>query len=170
MITDIKKIKKISKEKLEKNFEFRSFLKMLEMDDEDLDEIVKEIAIEVSSQIDCKKCRNCCKGPAPTLSEEKIKHILNYLEISEQEFKNNYVNSDKTTPYEIVLHHPCPFFKKDECIIEKNKPKMCVDYPYLLKEGFRSRLLGVIDNYEICPIVFNVYEALKQQLWRNDFY
>ncbi len=36
------------------------------------------------------------------------------------------------------------------------------------KEEFASRLIGVINNYSICPIVFNVYEALKNK-YRSKF-
>jgi hypothetical protein len=33
----------------------------------------------------------------------------------------------------------------------------------LNKDEFVFRLMGVIGNYEICPIVFNVYEMLKRR-------
>ena len=33
---------------------------------------------------------------------------------------------------------------------------------------FRSRLYGVLANYEICPIVFNVFERLKDEVWHHD--
>jgi hypothetical protein len=26
-------------------------------------------------------------------------------------------------------------------------------------------LIGVVENYDVCPIVFNVYEQLKAELW-----
>ena len=29
--------------------------------------------------------------------------------------------------------------------------------------------MGVIQNYSICPIVFNVYEQLKKELWHRDW-
>jgi len=28
-------------------------------------------------------------------------------------------------------------------------------------------LIDVIENTSICPIVFNVYEALKEEVWNN---
>lgn len=30
--------------------------------------------------------------------------------------------------------------------------------------------MGVIGNCSICPIVFNVYERLKGELWHDDTY
>jgi len=28
-------------------------------------------------------------------------------------------------------------------------------------------LIGVVQNYDVCPIVFNVYEQLKAELWHD---
>ncbi len=30
--------------------------------------------------------------------------------------------------------------------------------------------MSVIENYSICPIVFNVYERLKTEIWRKLMY
>ena len=49
------------------------------------------------------------------------------------------------------------------------RPKDCVSYPYLLKKDFTSRLMGVIGNCSVCPIVFNVYELLKDEVWHKHF-
>jgi len=45
------------------------------------------------------------------------------------------------------------------------RPRACRSYPHLHKDHFRSRLIGVSGNYSIRPIVFNVYERLKADLW-----
>jgi hypothetical protein len=35
---------------------------------------------------------------------------------------------------------------------------------------FVFRLIGVVENYAVCPIVFNVHEHLKVELWyEGDF-
>ncbi|MFO8019271.1 MAG: hypothetical protein R6U96_11590 [Promethearchaeia archaeon] len=65
----------------------------------------------------------------------------------------------------IFKERPCPFLKDNRCQIHEVCPKECRAYPYLHKSGFTCRLLGVVENYSICPIVFNVYEALKRELW-----
>jgi hypothetical protein len=59
--TDIKKIKKISKKKEDENWEFRSFLKGYDTDVEELDSIVQRLYYQVSAEIDCTACANCCK-------------------------------------------------------------------------------------------------------------
>ncbi len=35
------------------------------------------------------------------------------------------------------------------------------------RNDFVSRLINVINNISICPIVFNVYESLKEEIWNN---
>ena len=59
---------------------------------------------------------------------------------------------------------PCQFLKDKNCTIYELRPEECHAYPYLHKDDFTSRLFGVIENYEICPIVYNVYELLKLKL------
>ena len=62
---------------------------------------------------------------------------------------------------------PCPFLENNICSQYKYRPKDCRSYPHLHKEDFVFRLIGVIDNYSICPIVFNVYELLKERIWED---
>ena len=38
-----------------------------------------------------------------------------------------------------------------------------------IKKNFTSRLMGVIGNCSVCPIVFNVYELLKGEIWYKLF-
>lgn len=47
--------------------------------------------------------------------------------------------------------------------------KDCVSYPYLLKKNFTSRLMVVIGDCSVCPIVFNVYKLLKDEVWHKHF-
>ena len=63
---------------------------------------------------------------------------------------------------------PCPFLVDDLCTNYDARPQVCRSFPHLHKKDFRSRLYGVIFNYELCPIVYNVYEQLKEELWTAD--
>lgn len=169
MEINLVRIKALAKERGDENYAFRSFLKGLDVSDKKLDSIVREITQRVSAQIDCGTCRNCCKGPTPTVSKEEILNMTEHLKIPQQEFEERYISfNDREAA--CMLKSPCPFFQKNSCLVEDVKPQMCRTYPYLLKEDFRFRLLGVIDNYEVCPIVFNVYEELKRKLWHDDIY
>lgn len=69
---DLEKIKIIGKQKEDENWRFRSYLKGLDIEEEELDKIVHEINNNVTSQIDCTKCANCCKVVYPILDEEDV--------------------------------------------------------------------------------------------------
>jgi Fe-S-cluster containining protein len=64
---------------------------------------------------------------------------------------------------------PCPFLADNQCTNYAYRPENCRSYPHLHKKDFVSRLFGVIDNYEICPIVFHVVEQLKIELGFHDW-
>ncbi|GAI19918.1 unnamed protein product, partial [marine sediment metagenome] len=52
METDLSKIRKLSKEKEDENWEFRSFLKGCDIAEEKIDSIVHKLYQKVSSEID----------------------------------------------------------------------------------------------------------------------
>ena len=61
MEIDLKHIEEMAEERADHNWEFRTFLKQFDIGVKELDAIVHQINEEVSSQIDCTKCANCCK-------------------------------------------------------------------------------------------------------------
>ena len=167
--TDLEKIKLIGKQEEEKNWKFRSYLKGMNIEEEDLDKIVHEINKEVTSQIDCTKCANCCKVFDPILDEEDVVKFSSGLNMNVDELKATYlIESMEEMDCYGFNKVPCPFLKENICINYANRPKVCESYPHLNNEEFLSRLMEVVQNYSICPIVFNLYEQLKKELWRRD--
>ena len=65
--TDLKKIKEVVEKKEDENWEFRSFLKGYDIEIDELDSIVHRLFEEVSRQIDCTSCGNCCREISPVL-------------------------------------------------------------------------------------------------------
>ena len=47
------------------------------------------------------------------------------------------------------------------------RPDDCRSFPHLHKEEFVFRLIQAVENCWICPIVFNVFERLKIELWHE---
>ncbi len=164
METDLKKIKHFGERRRRENFAFRAFLKNLDISTKKLDTLVCTIFHEVSSQIDCKKCANCCKQMKIILTNQDIRRLADGLDLQLKSFKNQYtsLSEDKSEIYFSKI--PCPLLKDNLCSKYKFRPTDCRSFPHLEKRIFVSRLWDVVDNYSICPIVFNVYEILKNNL------
>ena len=161
METDLIKIQNISKEREDENWNFRTFLKAYDI--KDLDSIVHELFKQVSEVMDCTSCGNCCKVMQPILKKKDIKKMAKSLNFTPNQFITKY--AIKGEDGESKLNQlPCPFLKDNKCTQYDSRPVVCASYPHLHKEDFVFRLIGVVDNYSICPIVFNVYEALKSRL------
>jgi putative addiction module killer protein len=94
----------------------------------------------------------------PILKKKDIDKLSVSLNITPDKFKAKYVNKDGNGK-SIINQLPCPFLKDNKCTQYDSRPVDCASYPHLHKKDFVFRLIGVVNNYEICPIVFNVYEA-----------
>jgi Fe-S-cluster containining protein len=168
--TNLETINLIGQQKEKENWKFRSYLKNLDIRTNQLDKIVHKINDEVTSQIDCTKCANCCKVNYPVLDEKDIAKFSSSQNGSIREFKSAYLLISKEEKGKYNFNSmPCPFLKDNKCTNYTNRPKDCESYPHLYKDKFITRLMGVIEYYPICPIVFNVYERLKKDLWRKDW-
>ncbi len=167
--TDLKRIEQLAEENEDENWAFRSFLKQLDISPKELDAIVHQINDEVSAQIDCTACGNCCQRIKPVLDMPDITEFVTGLNISVSELQENHL---KRHPEKGARYHfnalPCPFLKDNRCTNYAYRPQDCRSYPHLHKDDFLSRLMSIIGNYSICPIVFNVYERLKEELWDDD--
>ena len=158
MITDLNTIKHLGERNKNTNFRFRSYLKS--KDGDRLDRTVKELYQFYSAKIDCTKCDNCCTLLKPVIQDTDIKTLASITNKSILDFKSDYLETDEDGD----MHFkdlPCPFLVDKKCSVYNVRPEDCRSYPHLHKDEFLSRLFGVIDNYSICPIVFNVYEDLK---------
>ena len=166
METDISKIRKLSKKKDDENWEFRTFLKGC--DSKRLDSILHRLYREVSSEIDCRTCANCCREIQPVLDQKDAQKFSKGLGISFAQFKDRYLVKDDQSRKYRFNETPCPFLKGNICSQYAYRPKDCASYPHLHKKDFVFRLIGVVNNCSICPIVFNVYEYLKAEIWDID--
>jgi len=163
METDLNKIERIAELKRNENWEFRSFLKGYGLSVKALDSMVCELNDIVSAEIDCTLCANCCKKVSPVFQEADIQKLSKKLKLSKQEFQKRFLKKDLDG--DLVFNGlPCPFLKNNMCTQYLHRPENCKSYPHLHKKDFVFRLIGVLENYEICPIVFNVYELLKEKL------
>lgn len=161
---DLNTIKRNAKRREEENFDFRSYLKG--QDPDYIDQVVHELYERVVERVDCTKCGNCCIELETCFKKDEIDRLTDHLNVDKKEF---VIQSTKAAQYEgqenfCLKSKPCQFLADKKCTIYELRPEECKSYPYLHKKGFVSRLFGVIGNYGICPIVYNVYEELKDEL------
>ena len=161
VIKDLEEIKRISKRNEDRNGRFRSYLKM--QDDKEIDCLVKPIYQFIIKRINCLECGNCCRNLSPSIVNRDIKNLGLELGLTNNEIIEKYTVKDEFN--ELRLKEiPCAFLKGNECLIYQNRPEDCKSFPHIHKKGFTFRLIGMIENSMICPIVFNVFEELKIQL------
>lgn len=143
------------------NINFRSFLKG--MDDQMVDKIVQSLHKEVSRQVDCTLCGNCCSSLKPNISSYDIKILAALDGISPEEYVSGYCQEDEFEGT-FLKDTPCRYLEGKRCGIYESRPGQCQRFPYTGEKGFIFRLWGISGFYGICPIVFNIMEMLKDRL------
>ncbi len=162
IIRDLTLIANLATEREEENYDFRSFLKG--KDDKKVDAIVHRLNEDISAQIDCTQCGNCCRSLMITLEKADTTRLSKHLGITKEDFEKKFVEKSAEDQTNIFNKIPCHFLDENKCTVYEARPNDCREFPHLHKPGFTSRLFSVIDNYGRCPIVFNVFEALKKRL------
>jgi len=115
---------------------------------------------------DCIACSNCCKLIVPELSNEDAERISRLLGLSEQDFRRSYL--DNVDGEWVLNNKPCLFLTEQGCSIHDNRPEMCREYPFTDQDELACRLLNLIWNCEVCPVVFEIVERLKER-YRKEY-
>jgi Fe-S-cluster containining protein len=167
METDLETIARVSREKEDENGDFQLFLKHYDVPIEALDAIVHRVHRDVSSRIDCTRCANCCTYFSPIFNESDIRRMSKGMGITRPEFEERYLQKNGGERGYVVEQTPCPFLESSLCSHYEYRPEACASFPHLHKADFVFRLMDVVNNYPICPIVYNVVEILKDELWTD---
>ncbi|MBV5340897.1 MAG: YkgJ family cysteine cluster protein [Deltaproteobacteria bacterium] len=160
--TDIANIEKLAQQRDAENWDFRGFLKRSDFAVAKIDSVVNDLYRKVLVQIDCTRCANCCKVILPILNESDIARLARHLRLEATEFKSRFLMEDENGF--VFNTQPCPFLVKNRCTVYEHRPQDCRSYPHLHKKNFVFRVNQAFSNCSVCPIVFNVYEELKQIL------
>jgi uncharacterized protein len=143
----------------EENMRFRTFLK-INADYDKLDEQCLKLHNELFAGYDCCKCNNCCRTYSISLQENEVDLIAAFLGLTKQDFSKKYL-VHSVNGYEIKA--PCCFLGANgECAIQECKPAECKEFPHTNKPDRLESLLGVVSSAEVCPVVFEILERLKE--------
>ena len=147
---NIVKLAETAKQKRDENIAFRIYLESQNV--EEIDKIVHRLNDEVSAQIDCVECGNCCLNIRTSASEEVMLRFVKEEDIEKVKY---------------VWGFACKNLDGKKCTRYQDRYHECRDFPYLDTDNFINRVHGVVQNYEVCPIVYYVYEGLKTELgWK----
>ncbi|MDR1974403.1 MAG: YkgJ family cysteine cluster protein [Bacteroidales bacterium] len=160
--TDLGKIEALADIREDENIRFRTFLKG--KNSEDVDEIVHRLHSEITREIDCTQCGNCCIELNPEVHSDDIERYAKLDGISTEEYKNQFCEKDEFEDNICFKNRPCRYLKGKECSIYEIRPQNCRMYPYTQEDRFISRLWQMLSCYSMCPIVFNLMEELKDEM------
>ena len=159
-VTNLDKIKNLAAERENENDAFRVFLKS--SNTKTIDTLVHQLNDTIAPQIDCTACGNCCKSLMINVTKQEADNLAKHLETPVAELKQKYL--EESTEGQMVINKiPCHFLAGTKCSIYEHRFEGCREFPHLYKDNFTSRLFGTMMYYALCPIIFNVMEALKKE-------
>ena len=161
---DITRIEELARRKTDENWRFRRFLKESDLTVEAIDAIVHRLYKSVSQQIDCLTCANCCKMISPSLDSKDTKRLARSLDLTEDEFRSEYLKRNEEDGEYYFKDTPCRFLEGNNCTVYRSRPDLCRSYPHLDKPKFVFRTMQAVFNCSVCPIVYNLFEQLKDEL------
>ncbi len=126
-----------------------------------VDEAIHQLNNVISAKIDCTTCANCCKKLEPGLEDTEIEALAAQKNMPAYQFKQTYVAFDGEAQF--LKTKPCMFLNDCKCTIYTARPAACAGYPHLDGTDLKYKR-SLWSNYSVCPIVFNVIEALKTEL------
>jgi Fe-S-cluster containining protein len=162
--TNLARIKELAQQKEKENWDFRVHIKNCDVEEEEIDAIVHRLYAMVSSKIDCRACGNCCRELSAALEAPDIERMAEAEHLTPAEFERKYLEKTEDKGKYGIRQKPCPFLSGNVCRYYDIRPASCAEFPFLHKPDFTTRSIMVLWNLELCPIVYNVYELLKQEV------
>ena len=162
IVRDPERVRHLATEKRDENESLRRFLKGEGPPPQIVDRLFHRLRVEVSAEIDCTECANCCRQMSPVLRPGDIERLSRRLQVPNPQFRVSHLREEADGF--VFARTPCPLLDGNRCSCYRDRPDDCRSYPHLQKKHMTTRLFGVIDNASVCPIVFSVLERLKAEL------
>ena len=120
----------------------------------------------VWKNLDCLECANCCKAMTPTYTNEDMKRISSFLDISVDEMKQRWLKKEKGTGDWINKATPCQFLnlKTHKCSIYEVRPADCAGFPHLNKKKFVDYVHIHKQNVSECPATFKMISVMNEMI------
>ena len=161
MLTDLVEIRRLGEKKRHENLRFRKYLKSRAW----VERQFRQAAKEVTDQIDCRACAECCRVSEVQITDRDIAHLARFLGLSKPDFMAQYTSTGEGG--ELILKRTsstgCVFLSGNDCTVYEARPANCERFPHLLRGSgsIPSRMWQLADRATYCPIVYNWMEAAK---------
>lgn len=120
------------------------------------DTLVHALHDEVSDEINCLECANCCRSLGPAIYDKDIERMAKTLRLKPSQVVSEYLKVDEDGDY-VFKSMPCPFLMSDNyCSIYESRPKACREYPHTDRRNFEQIYKLTVKNAETCPIAYEV--------------
>ncbi|NLA23390.1 MAG: YkgJ family cysteine cluster protein [Bacteroidales bacterium] len=149
----------------QKKSDFKNLsVKLKKMNKRKLDDLVQNLHYYYFDKFDCLNCANCCRTLGPRLSSNDIDKMAKHLKMKSSAFSELYIRIDEDGDY-IFKSMPCPFLGDDNyCAVYESRPKACREYPHTNQRNFYQILNLSLKNTETCPIVFEIFTEIENQI------
>ena len=162
LITDPEEVWRLAREKGDENWAFRAWIKAeFGFDDPRLMPVVIRLAEEITAQIDCTACGNCCRQLGTALQPGDAPRLAQALGIDVATLTRTYLTADEMGEGQVLP--PCPWLEGNRCTVYDARPSTCREYPSLHND-IRASSLQRLGDASLCPVVYNLFEALKVEL------
>jgi Fe-S-cluster containining protein len=162
--TDIRRIEELTRRKGDEDRRYRCLLDRCGLTIEEVDAIVHKHYRDVSQQIECRECGNCCRVFRPLLQPEDVDRLAHHLSIPRADLITKYLDEYENGRQYSFKRTPCPFLVNNSCAVYPGRPSACRSYPGLDKNGFLLDPGLAFSSCSVCPIVYNVYERVKREI------
>jgi Fe-S-cluster containining protein len=160
--TDLQQIAQLADQREEENDHFQSFL--ASQDAASIDARVYTLQADITPKIDCRQCGNCCKTLMIEVTQPEADQVAQLLGVDSDQFVAE--NLEKGIGQRMIMNAiPCRFLEELSCTIYADRFSGCKEFPALHLPGFTARYFTTRMHYGRCPIIFNVLEALKKELF-----
>lgn len=125
-----------------------------------MDTEIQQLHDEVSAEVDCLSCANCCRTLGPAIYDKDVERMAKALRMKPSEVVSTYLHIDEDGDY-VFKSMPCPFLLSDNyCSIYESRPKACREYPHTDRKKFEQIFKLTVKNTETCPIAYEVLNRL----------
>lgn len=162
-VTDLTFIAEASEKNEAANEKLKSML--LRLENTYVDELMFSLNNEISPQIDCTQCGNCCRSLMINVEKEDALRLAAHLGLPVESFKNKYIERSSEGTLSVMNTIPCSFLHNNKCTVYEARPNECREFPGLHRPNFTGRLFATFMHYGRCPIIYNVIEELKKKLF-----